>query len=151
MLPRLRFCLLLIAVVLLAGCSGAKETATEPAAEPAAIDAMMATTAQHPLAGAWEYSIDTPQGVFTGTITFAEAGGTLSGTIAQSQQPDQTAPLDELMFDKEASKVTFTFDSGEYGMMLVNLTLDGDAFSGLMTVTQFGADVPMTGSRKTME
>ena len=129
---------LFLAATLLAGCAGSKEAAA-PAKAP------------HPLAGAWDYSIDTPQGIFTGVVTFAEAADMLSGTIAAAESPDQAGPLEELMFDSEASKVSFKFDSGEYGMMVVNLTLDGDALNGLMTVTQFGVDVPMTAARKMME
>ena len=132
---------LILIALLMAGCAGSKEAAME-AAEPA--------KAPHPLTGAWDYSLDTPQGVFTGILTFAETGDMLNGTIAQSQTPDQVASLEELMFDSDMSKVTFKFDSGEYGIMLVSLTLDGDALNGQMNVTQFGVDVPMTCLRKAM-
>jgi len=74
----------------------------------------------------------------------------LGGMIAGTEAPEQTAPLEELMFDSEMSKVTFNFDNPEFGLMKVTLTLDGDALSGVMNVTQYGADVPMTGARKTM-
>ena len=134
MLKSSRYAVLLLAAVLLAGCASSREAAQAP----------------HPLAGAWDYSIDTPQGIFTGTMMFAEADDMLTGTIAQSESPGQVAPLDELSYDSEASTVSFKFDSGEYGMMVVNLTLDGDALNGLMNVIQFGVDVPVTASRKTM-
>lgn len=128
--------LTLFAVLLIAGCSGSKEAAEK---------------APHPLAGAWDWSVDTPQGVFTGVLLFTEAEDVLGGTIAASQAPEQIAPLEELMFDSETSKVTFKYDSGEYGIMDVTLTLDGDALNGIMNVTQFGAEIAMTCSRKTME
>ena len=95
--------------------------------------------------------IDTPQGVFTGILTITEVDDMLAGTIGAAESPDQTAPLEALMFDSEMSKVTFTYDSGEFGIMNVTLTLDGDALNGIMNVTQFGAEVPMTASRKMME
>ena len=132
--PRYAF-LTLLAALLLAGCAGSKEAAKAP----------------HPLAGAWGWSVDTPQGVFTGVLTFTEVDDMLAGMIGADQTPDQTAPLEELMFDSEMSKVTFTYDSGEFGIMNVTLTLDGDALNGIMNVTQFGAEVPMTCSRKMME
>ena len=88
--------------------------------------------------------------IYTGILTFAEAGDMLSGTIAAAENPEQTAELTELMFDSEMSKVTFKYDSGEFGIMNVTLTLDGDALDGLMNVTQFGVDVPMTCKRKAM-
>ena len=132
--PRYAFLTLLV-VLLIAGCAGSREAARAP----------------HPLAGAWDWSVDTPQGVFTGVLTFTEVDDLLAGAIAASQAPDQTAPLEELMFDSEMSKVTFKYDSGEYGRMIVTLTLDTDALNGIMNVTQFGVDVPMTASRKMME
>lgn len=135
MLPSRCVSFIFLAAVLLAGCAGSKEAAQAP----------------HPLAGAWAYSIDTPQGVYTGTLVFTEAEDMLGGTIAASQNPDQTALLEEVAFDSEMSKVTFSYDSGDYGIMKVNLTLEGDALSGIMNVTQFSAEVPMTATRKTME
>ncbi len=133
--PRYAF-LTLFAALLIAGCAGSKEVAKAP----------------HPLAGAWDWSVDTPQGVFTGVLTFTEVEDMLAGTIGAAQTPDETAPLEELMFDSEMSKVTFNYNSGdEFGIMNVTLTLDGDALNGIMNVIQFGVDVPMTCSRKMME
>ena len=132
--PRYAF-LTLLAALFIAGCAGSKEVAKAP----------------HPLAGAWDWSVDTPQGVFTGVLTFTEVEDMLAGTIGADQTPDESASLEEVMFDSEMSKVTFTYDSGEFGIMNVTLTLDGDALNGIMNVTQFGAEVPMTCSRKMME
>ncbi len=135
-MQKLRYASLLLAALLIAGCSGSKEAAKAP----------------HPLAGAWDWSVDTPQGVFTGVLTFTEVEDMLAGMIAGAEEPDETAPLEELMFDSEMSKVTFNYNSGdEFGIMNVTLTLDGDALNGIMNVIQFGVDVPMTGSRKMME
>ncbi len=125
---------LVLAVLLMAGCAGSKEAAQAP----------------HPLAGAWDWSVDSPQGIYTGVLTFAEAEGMLSGTIAGSEDLTQTLPLEEVMYDSEMSKVTFSFNNPEFGMMNVSLTLDGDALDGLLNVVQMGADVPMTCKRKTM-
>ncbi|MCH8962551.1 MAG: hypothetical protein IH820_14865 [Bacteroidetes bacterium] len=133
--PRYAF-LTLFAALLIAGCAGSKEVAKAP----------------HPLAGAWDWSVDTPQGVFTGVLTFTEVEDMLAGTIGAAEEPEPTAPLEEIMFDSEMSKVTFNYNSGdEFGIMNVTLTLDGDALNGIMNVIQFGVDVPMTCSRKMME
>ena len=125
---------LVLAVLLMAGCAGSREAAKAP----------------HPLAGAWDWSVDTPQGVFTGVLMFAEAEDMLSGTIAGSEDLTQTVPLEEIMYDTEMSKVTFKFNNPEFGPMNVALTLDGDALNGLLTVVQMGADVPMMCERKAM-
>jgi len=121
-----------LVVALMAGCAGSREAADAP----------------HPLAGAWAYTIDTPQGTFAGTITVAERDDMLTGTIASDQQPDQTVALEELTFDSETSKMHFKYDSGEYGVMIVDMTLQEDALAGLMTLTQFNAEVPIKASRK---
>ena len=131
-MQKLRYASLRLTALLIAGCAGSKEAAKAP----------------HPLAGTWDWSVDTPQGVFTGILTITEVDDMLAGTIGSAEAPDQTAPLEELMFDNEMSKVTFTYDSGEFGIMNVTLTLDGDALIGIMNVTHFGAEVPMTASRK---
>ena len=127
---------LCLAVLLMAGCASSKEAVMEKA--------------PHPLAGAWDWSVDTPQGVFTGVLTFADVDDMLSGTIAAAEAPEETAPLEEIMFDTEMSKLTFDFDNPEFGLMKVTLTLEGDALTGVMNVTQMGADVPMMCARKTM-
>ena len=132
--PRYATLTLCLAVLLMAGCASSKEAAKAP----------------HPLAGAWDWSVDTPQGIFTGVLTFAEAEDMLSGTITGDEGPDENLLMEEVAFDSEMSKVSFKFNNPEFGPMIVNLTLDGDALTGMMTVTQFDMDVPMTCARKTM-
>ena len=134
-MQKLRYASLLLAALLIAGCAGSKETAKAP----------------HPLAGAWDWSVDTPDGVVHGVLTFTEVEDMLAGTIGSEQAPGEVAPLEELLFDSETSKVTFSYDSGEYGIMIVTLTLDGDALNGMMNVTQFGVDIAFNSSRKMME
>ena len=144
---------LLVAVFVLAGCAGSKKATMDAAegamstAEEAVEMANTVANSSHPLVGAWDYTLDTPQGVFNGILSIMETGDGLSGTIAQADQPDLKAPVEELMFDKENSRASFTFDSGEYGIMKVKLKLDGDALDGQMTVTSYGVDVPMTAKR----
>ena len=134
-MQKLRYASLLLAALFIAGCAGSKEVAKAP----------------HPLAGAWGWSVDTPDGVVTGVLTFTEVEDMLAGTIGSEQAPGEVAPLEELLFDSEMSKVTFSYDSGEYGIMNVTLTLDGDALNGMMNVTQFGVDIAFNSSRKKME
>ncbi len=134
-MQKLRYASLLLAALFIAGCAGSKEAAKAP----------------HPLASAWDWSVDTPNGVVHGVLTFTEVEDMLAGTIGSEQAPGEVAPLEELMFDSETSKVTFSYDSGEYGIMNITLTLDGDALNGMMNVTQFGVDIAFNSSRKKME
>ena len=47
------------------------------------------------------------------------------------------------------SKLRMPSMGGEYGRMVVTLTLDGDNLDGSMNVLQFGLDVPLVATRKT--
>ncbi|MDE2730394.1 MAG: hypothetical protein OXI38_03240 [Bacteroidota bacterium] len=134
MLKSYFFPLLLIAAML-AGCVGSRQA-----------------QAPHPLVGNWAYSLDTPQGVYTGTIVFSESDEVLAGTIGMDDSPvGDTMAMEELVFDSETMQVSYTFDSGEFGVMSVTLTLDGDSLDGLMTVHQFGIDVPLVAQREVDE
>ena len=101
------------------------------------------------LAGIWMYSLDTPQGIYTGQIMFMEEGDVLNGSITSDDNPDEAAPLEEVVFDAEMSTVTFKFDGGEYGTMKVNSKLEGDKMMGTMNVGAYGVDVSLEATRKT--
>ncbi len=120
----------------MAGCAGSKKAVETAAPAP------------HPLTGVWAYSLDTPQGVYTGVMTFAEEERMLNGTIANDEQPDQVAVLEELSYDTEMSRVTFIFDGGEFGEMSVSSVLNGDQMEGMLTVGAYGVDVALTAARK---
>lgn len=92
--------------------------------------------APHPVAGQWDWSVDTPQGTYTGVLTFTEMDDVLSGTISNAGQED-TSPLEDLVYNEGV--VTFKFDSGEFGMLHVNVTLDGDNMNGTMDVPMYDA------------
>ena len=127
--------LVILALMFVAGCASTKEAAKEP----------------HVLAGEWAYSLDTPQGVYTGVMKFMEEEEGLVGTIAADDSPELVAPLENLMFDSEMSKLSFQFDGGEYGTMKVNTTLSDGKLMGMMNVGAYGVDVSMTASRKAEE
>ena len=125
--------LVLLVIFIVAGCASTKETAKE----------------SHVLAGDWAYTLDTPQGMYTGVMKLMEGEEGLSGTIAADDNPDQVAPLRNLMFDEAMSKLSFDFDGGEYGTMKVSTTLSEGKLMGMMNVGAYGVDVSMTASRKT--
>ncbi len=130
-----RSLLAVLVVAGMAGCAGSRD---------------MATQAPHPLEGAWSYTLDSPQGVFTGTLTFADGDVGLTGEIAMDDAPvEASLALTDVAFDGETMQLTFSFDSGDYGVMEVSLALDGDTLNGTMKVVDFGLDVPLAASRKT--
>ena len=124
----------LLILLFVAGCAGSRKAAQAP----------------HPLAGNWDYTLDTPQGVYTGILTFTKSEVGLTGVLNMSETPvDDVIQMEELVFDDETQQVTYAFNGGEYGRMVVTLTLDGDNLDGSMNVLQFGLDVPLVATRKT--
>lgn len=143
-MPRLQTALIVLLILFVSACAGSRETAMEPETEPA----MEPAEAVHPLVGDWNYDVDTPQGVYSGLLSFAMTDGMLGGTIVGDEQPEQAASLTDLVFDAEASTVTFDFDGGEFGTMSISLTLGEEGLNGLLKVTQYGVEAPMSATRK---
>lgn len=93
--------------------------------------------------GAWEYTIESPQGELSGTITLEESGSGLDGTIS-SPTGEEEEGLQSISFD--GTSLSFSFDGGETGEVSVSVTVDGDTFDGSVSVAQFGS-FPITGTR----
>ena len=127
----------LIAVVVLlvvVGCASSRDTAT---------------SIPHPLEGNWTYTVDSPQGVVSGTLAFADTEEGLSGEITSDAiGADGAIALESVAFDGEAMQLVFSFDSGEYGVMEVTVTLESDTLSGTWTAVDYGFDMPVVASRK---
>ena len=119
--------LFLLAFGLLAGCASSKK-----AAEP------------HPLAGMWDYSVDTPDGVFNGVVTISEADGGLIGSISNDALAG-TMDISDLMFEND--KLTFAFDSGQFGVISFNVDVKDNMFDGTIEAAQFG-EMPVSGKKK---
>lgn len=132
----LTVCLIVPALLALASCASLRSAAPEP--EPP------------PIVGNWDYELDTPQGVYRGMFMFEMTEEGLAGSITQEGVMDGIA-LEELTFDEETGVATFSFDSGEFGIMDVSMTIEEDALSGLLTVLDFGADLDLVGTRAEME
>lgn len=130
----LTVCLIVPALFAVASCATLRSAAPEPP----------------PIVGNWDYEMDTPQGVYQGMLMFELTEEGLAGSITQEGFMDGVV-LEELTFDEETGLATFSFDSGEFGMMDVSITIEEDAFSGLLTVLDFGADVDLVGTRAEME
>ena len=120
------FFTLLLSVLLLAGCASTKKAA------------------EHPLSGMWDYAVDTPEGVYNGVISITEAEGSLVGSIT-SDALSGTMDLTDLAFADNT--LSFKFDSGQYGVLDLNVTVDGNSFNGSISVPGIG-EMPVTGSKK---
>ena len=100
--------------------------------------------APHPLAGMWDYTVDTPQGVYSGVVSIAEVDGVLTGTITNDGLSG-AIDLTDLMF--EDNKVSFKFDSGEFGILTFAADIMENKLNGNINVEGFG-EMPVTGQKK---
>ena len=125
----------LLLALLVCGCTSTRTAVVGGEAPP------------HPLAGEWVYSLDTPQGSYTGSITFSVEGDSLVGAIAMDMAPDDPLTFGAT-YDSETAEVTFTFDSGEYGLMDVALTLVDDTLTGQQYVRDYSMHLDVTATRK---
>ena len=118
--------LLAVTLFMFAGCASSKKAA------------------EHPLSGMWDYSVDTPEGVYEGTINVAENEGELMGFITSEALSGQ---MDLSNINFMDNTLSFSFDSGQYGMINLKVTVDGDAFNGFLAISGIG-EMPVTGSKK---
>lgn len=90
--------------------------------------------------GTWTYTLETPGGEVSGTLTFEGDESGLEGTIsAQEEEQD----LESISFD--GSRLTFTVPSTQGPSFKVSVTIEGDTFEG--TATAQGQSFSMTGER----
>jgi len=100
-------------------------------------------TAAH---GTWDWSVDSPDGVFTGTVTIEGAADALTGYMMSTEGGDEKLPLSDVMLDGDV--LTFSFENPDYGVMKVKGTIDGDSMESMLNVVNFGVDLPMKSTRK---
>ncbi len=127
-------CAFLLAL-LIAGCAGSGKTAMDSEPPP------------HPLAGDWMYSVDTPQGMYTGTVKFSTEGDSLVGAVVMDMAPEDEIPFGAV-YDDETGQVSFSFDSGEFGVMDVELLLEDGALAGQQFVRDYSMHLDVTATRK---
>lgn len=121
--------LLVFALVATAGCAGSKEAMKAP----------------NPLVGDWTFQIDSPQGPYAGTIALTEnEGGSLDGVLTGDTLPGGVEMTNLVFVD---NKLTFKFDSGEYGVIDTQVLVTGNAFAGTINVGGVG-EMPIRGAKK---
>lgn len=92
--------------------------------------------------GNWDLTLATPQGDLGGFLTLSGDINDLSGTVVFYAEPNaQPSPLLEPTF--EGNQLTFTFDAGNFGILPITATIDGDNLSGSLDFN--GAPLPLTG------
>ena len=116
-------------VLILSGCSGSGQM-------------------PHPLAGNWDYVVETPDGNYEGTFTFTDGEEGLTGSII-GDGFSEALPLAGITF--EESMLECEFSTPDFGRMQVSVQVDGDSFSGNLNVVSYGMEAPLTGMRVTSD
>jgi hypothetical protein len=100
--------------------------------------------AQNSAAGAWEITINTPQGATTSTLTLKQDGDKLTGDLANPQMG--SSPVTGT-FSAGTVAVTATIDIQGTSLQLgINGKVDADTMNGSIKFGDFG-EFPFTGKR----
>jgi len=91
--------------------------------------------------GTWSYTLETPGGEFSGTITIEGDQSDLEGTFTGPQGDEQE--IQSVSFD--GTTLSFTVDSPQGGSVSVSVTVEGETFEG--TASTSGGSFPITGER----
>lgn len=91
--------------------------------------------------GTWSYTLETPRGDQSGTITIEGDQSGLEGTISGPQGDDQD--LESISFD--GTTLSFTVPSSQGPSLSVSVTVEGDTFEG--SVSTPGPTLTITGER----
>jgi imidazolonepropionase-like amidohydrolase len=91
--------------------------------------------------GTWSYTLETPQGEFSGEITIEGDQSGLGGTFVGPQGDEQ--PLQSVSFD--GMTLSFAVDSPQGGTLSVSVTVEGETFDGSASAS--GSSFPISGER----
>jgi len=91
--------------------------------------------------GTWSYTIETPRGDRSGTLTIEGDQSGLDGTLTNSQGNEQS--LETISFD--GTTLSFTIPTSQGPTLSVSVTVEGDTFEG--TVSTPGPSLSITGER----
>jgi len=146
---------LILAIFLFVGC-GSSKTMTDSAGDMASdvkedakemADAKMADAPASMAHGSWTWSVESPDGTFTGTFFIEGTADAPTGYMLSDQDPTGTKlPLADIVISGD--ELSYSFQNPDYGKMLVKGVIDGDTYNSMLEVTQFGVDMPMESTRK---
>ncbi len=91
--------------------------------------------------GTWEYTLETPRGDRTGTLTLEGDQSELEGTLINSQGDE--SELQSISFD--GTTLSFTIQPEQGPSLSTTVTVEGDTFEG--TVSTPGPSLTITGER----
>ncbi len=147
---------LILALFLFVGCSSSK-TVTDSASDMAdekkkeeiekMADAKMADAPASMAHGTWTWSVESPDGTFTGTFFIEGTADAPTGYMLSDEDPTGTKlPISDIVINGD--ELSYSFENPDYGKMNVKGVIDGDTYNSMLEVTQFGVEMPMESMRK---
>ena len=107
---------------------------------------IMSTERNSSVTGIWNYGIDSPEGLFTGTLIVA-AGDTGLNISVLGEGEESPVQAEDVEFDVETQTLSFSFEDPDYGMLEVSLVLGEEGMDGVLHAVRYGVDSPMTAAR----
>ena len=104
-------------------------------------------TGLNTVVGTWEYTVESPQGVQTGTMTITNEDGELAGTLSGMQGgPD--SDLNNLTFLDGSLSFDFSFDGGGQSIEIVVVgTVTDNEFDAEASIAVFNVSFPFTATK----
>ncbi len=104
-------------------------------------------TGLNAVVGTWEYTVESPQGVQTGTMTITNEDGELAGTLSGMQGgPD--SDLNNLTFLDGSLSFDFSFDGGGQSIEIVVVgTVTDNEFDAEASIAVFNVSFPFTATK----
>ena len=111
-----------------------------------ALSCSSARTAPPAVVGVWEYGVDTPDGLYTGTLTITGTSvEDLAGTMVSATEGNRSYPMENVAFAE--STLSFTVPHPEFGDLAGEAMLgEDDMLKGTLNVPGQG-DFSMTAER----
>ncbi len=116
-------------------------------AKKAANGSKDSATGINAVVGVWEYTVSSPQGVETGTMTITNENGELAGTLSGMQGgPDND--LNNLTFLDGSLSFDFSFDGGGQSIEIVVVgTVTDNEFDAEASIAAFNVSFPFTATK----
>ncbi len=108
---------------------------------------LSSTESSSPIIGSWDYTVESPDGIFSGKFMISEGEYGLSLLFTSEEEDTDPVQAEAVQFDSETQMLTFEFDNQDYGRMEVSLALHEGGMNGMLHSVQFGVDAPLTATR----
>jgi hypothetical protein len=94
-------------------------------------------TTSNPVLGSWSYSVESPEGTYTGTIIITELGDQLAGEISSDQS---LGNIIISAIEYEDGLLQFNLQGPESGELVAKVRIEENTFSGSVDNLTYGVN-----------